>query len=125
MYVYFLKGHHEGLRQLEMSSDLCGERCDCFSLRINQEARERGVPPLVAVDSIALILLAVQPHTVTPSERQQQALTLHFPSLGCVLIKHHRLHLALPGHQLHRNSFTRVFPHCEGKEVSTGEVAGE
>lgn len=108
-----------------MSSVLCGGRCECFCLRINQEAREGGIPALVAVDSVALILLTVQPHTVAPVESQQQALTLHLPSLRCVLVKHHRLHLALPGHQLHRDSLAGMFPHSEGEEVRTVEVAGE
>ena len=108
-----------------MSSVLCGGRCECFCLRINQEAREGGVPPLVAVDSVALILLAVQPHAVALVESQQQALTLHLPSLRRVLVKHHRLHLALPGHQLHRNSLAGMLPHSEGEEVRAGEVARE
>ncbi|KAF3854653.1 hypothetical protein F7725_022708 [Dissostichus mawsoni] len=92
--------------------------CEIWDVQVNQEARKGGVPPLVAVDSVALILLTVQPHTLAPTERQQQALTLHLPPLRRVLIKHHRLHLALPAHQFHRNSLTRVFPHSEGKESS-------
>ena len=112
-------------RHLEVSSVLGGWRCEKFCFRINQESGEGGVAPLVAVDGIALVLLTVQPHTVPPTEGQQQTLTLHLPPLRRVLVEHHRLHLALPRHQLHGHGLTGVFPHSEGKEVSPRVVAGE
>lgn len=96
-----------------------------FSSWINQEAREGGVPALVAVNGVALLLLTVQPHLVPLAERQHQALALHLPPLGRVLIKHHGLHLPAPRHQLHRKGLPGVFPHREGKEVHAGEATRE
>lgn len=112
-------------RHSKVSSVCLGWRGKWFCFRVNQEAREGGVPALVAVDGETLVLLTVQPNTVTLAKRQQQTLTLHLPPLGCILIIHHGLHLTFPGHQLHRNSLTRMLPHGESEEVSPWEVAGE
>lgn len=117
--------HKKPQGRLKVSSVLACGRCDCVCFRIHEEAGEGGVPPLVAVNGVALVLLTVQPHTFTLAERQQQALTLHLPSLRCVLVEHHGLHLTLAGHQLHRNSLTGVFPHSESKVVGPREVADE